>query len=110
LKPLLALNTSPVIGALPGMPTVSGCLATSPGLVLEYNVDIPVPLLATQNGPVGDSAMPHGFTRPGSVTTATEGRSETSLVTINALASAAPMDRPIANAAVAASSRGRRPA
>ena len=50
----------------PGMVTVVGTFVPFP----LYTVEVPVPLLATQSRPVGPKAMPHGFTRFGSIVVA----------------------------------------
>src|ERR1700722_9324220 len=83
LPPKLAgvpLKTVPVGDPAPapadGMVTTNDCGVPAP----LYSVDVPLPLLAIQKGEVRLKEMPHGFTRFGSVLSATPGRSETRLV------------------------------
>src|SRR5215467_12774450 len=57
---------------------VSATFATMGPLVL-YSVDVPVPLLATQNGDVADDTSPQELTSESSCRSATPGKSETRL-------------------------------
>src|SRR5438874_5895252 len=79
------LKTSPVgadcesaVG--PGMVTTRGAAGLGAGVPSpRYSVDVPVPLLAIQTGLVSEKAIPHAFTRWGSVRSATPAISETRL-------------------------------
>src|SRR5437016_4053706 len=76
------LNTMPV-GAPLGIVTTKPPMLPVPW---SYRVDRPVPLSDTQMGLLPDCAMPHGFTRFGSVCAAFPAISESSLVILNAVA------------------------
>ena len=84
-KSVVPLNTCPV-GVPPGMVTLNGWEIGLPATSPPYSSLSPVPLADTQNvPPVGLSEMPKAFTRVGSVTAATPGRSETRSVARNAV-------------------------
>src|ERR1700678_1467567 len=62
-----------------GMVTFKEAMVMVAVALVEYTVANPVPLSLTQNGEVADSAIPQGFTRLGSVKSATPGVSATKL-------------------------------
>ena len=76
LNPGVELNTMPV-GAPWGIATLSPPIAgTLPRTPPVYRLDTSAPLLLIHSGVVGPAAMPHGFTRFGSVIRATPSISE----------------------------------
>ena len=80
LKSVLGLKTWPV-GSPLGMPTTRDAGSSGlPAIAPLYRVVLSVPLSETQIGVVGPAAMPHGFTRLGSVLRATPGISDSRFV------------------------------